>query len=163
MKQVTGKNKGTRKKAAKKVVGKKKASKAKGPADFVEVRKEIATLVRGSATKIAMEVIKVALPGQLAQTKYLFEAVGLYPPTAESQTPKIEDSLAFTLLKRMGLPTEPVIFEEDANPACWIDPGKPASSGGAADVIRDEQVEEKPVEAESNEKVADECAADKIS
>ena len=111
MKQVTGKNKGTRKKAAKKVVGKKKASKAKGPADFVEVRKEIATLVRGSATKIAMEVIKVALTGQLAQTKYLFEAVGLYPPTAESQTPKIEDSLAFTLLKRMGLPTEPVIFE----------------------------------------------------
>lgn len=37
--------------------------------------------------------------------------VGLYPPTAEAWA-KPENSLAYTLLKRMGLPTDAVICEK---------------------------------------------------
>ncbi len=101
------------KKDAKKKSRAKSPAKTKSPADFVEVRKVIATLVRGSAREIARKVIEVAKLGQLAPAKYLFEAVGLYPPTEETAGPSQDNSLAFTLLKRMGLPTEPVITEED--------------------------------------------------
>lgn len=90
-----------------------KAPNAKVPADFVEVRQNIAVLVRESAGEIATKVIEMAKGGQLAPAKYLFEAVGLYPPTEETES-KPEDSLAYTLLMRLGLPTDPVICEEDA-------------------------------------------------
>ena len=79
----------------------------------MEVRENINELVRASAELIAIEVIKVALTGQLATAKYLFEAAGLYPATEQTAATPAAGSLAFTLLKRMGLPTEPVIFDED--------------------------------------------------
>jgi hypothetical protein len=41
--------------------------------------------------------------------KYLFEMIGLYPGAAPEEAP-VEDSLARTLLRRLGLPEEP-IFE----------------------------------------------------
>jgi hypothetical protein len=85
---------------------------AQEPADFVEVRKNIATLVRRSANAIADVFIEKAKAGELAPAKYLFEAVGLYPPTAETLA-KPENSLAYAMLARMGLPTDPVICEED--------------------------------------------------
>jgi len=69
--------------------------------------------VKASAELIAAEVIKVALTGQLATAKYLFEAIGLYPATERTAPTPVVGSLAHTLLKRMGLPTEPVICEED--------------------------------------------------
>jgi len=115
-------------------------SREKTPKDFAEVRRNIANLVRASASTIAKKAIKLAEDGQLAQVKYLFEAVGLYPPTADT-APRPEDSLAYALLKRMGLPTEPVIWEEDevsataagaVNPAGekkLVDPGGERSSG----------------------------------
>ena len=99
----------------------------KEPEDFVEVRKNIATLVRMSAKEIANVFIEMAKAGQLAPAKYLFEAVGLYPPTAETLS-KPENSLAYTLLKRMGLPTDPVIGEEDP-PLVLTSVGKPAAQG----------------------------------
>jgi hypothetical protein len=80
------------------------------PADFAAVRTIIASLVRISAKHIAEEVIKVAKTGQLAPAKYLFEAVGLYPPGVEA--PKPEDSLAYSLLKRMGLQPEAGVPKE---------------------------------------------------
>ena len=79
------------------------------PVDFAEVRKIIATLVRISAKHITEEVIKVAETGQLAPAKYLFEAVGLYPPGVEAAKP--EDSLAYSLLKRMGLQPDAEVAE----------------------------------------------------
>jgi hypothetical protein len=84
---------------------------------MVQVRENINNLVGESAEEIATEVIKVALTGQLATAKYLFEAVGLYPPTEETTAVPIETSLAHTLLTRMGLPLEPVIRDEDSVPA----------------------------------------------
>jgi hypothetical protein len=83
------------------------------PVDFTQVRKNIAALVGHSAEAIAKSLIIVATKGQLAPAKYLFEAVGLYPLTAET-SPQEEESLAFTLLQRLGLPTDPVFGEDGA-------------------------------------------------
>jgi len=83
------------------------------PRDLVEARKIITRMVRESSTEIVSKLIDVAKTGQMAQAKYLFEVVGLYPPTEETTAANPEDSLAYILLKRLGLPTEPVISEED--------------------------------------------------
>lgn len=107
VKKAKGKDKGTAKKSAKKSTGKKKAK------DVVQVRENINDLVKESAEDIATEVIKVAKTGQLASAKYLFEVVGLYPATEQTAAMPVEDSLAYTLLKRMGLPLEPVVTVED--------------------------------------------------
>jgi hypothetical protein len=77
------------------------------PPDFAEARKMIAELVRLSAVEIATSFLNAAKTGQVAPAKYLFEAVGLYPATEETPE-RAKHSLAYTLLKRMGLPTEPV-------------------------------------------------------
>ena len=87
-----------------------KEPEAEAPKDFVEVRKNIASLVRKSAGKIAAKAIEVAMAGQLAPAKYFFEAVGLYPPTAETSGP--EESLAYELLMRAALPIEEVDGED---------------------------------------------------
>jgi hypothetical protein len=75
------------------------------PKDMVEARKSISDVVRGSAMDIIVALIQKAEDGELAPAKYLFEMVGLYPPTEETSS-KPEDSLAYTLLQRMGLPPE---------------------------------------------------------
>ena len=109
MKKAKGKR--TAKRSEKKsVVGTKK------PVDMVRLRENITNLVGESAKDIATKVIEVAKTGQLASAKYLFEAVGLYPATEETRAKAPEDSLAYTLLRRMGLPTEPVICDEDPLP-----------------------------------------------
>jgi hypothetical protein len=108
LKKAKGKGKEPEKKSAK-----KSGTKSKKPVDMVQVRENINNLVGGSAEKIAIEVIKVALTGQLATAKYLFEAVGLYPATEQTVARPIETSLAHTLLTRMGLPLEPVVCDEE--------------------------------------------------
>ncbi|MGA8273774.1 MAG: hypothetical protein WB919_19585 [Candidatus Sulfotelmatobacter sp.] len=96
------------------------ATKVIGPVDFEQVRKEIAILVGGAAVSIARKAIAAAEDGELAPVKYLFEAVGLYPPTAETMA-KPEDSLARRLLKRLGLPTDAVTGEEEATSDLFVD------------------------------------------
>jgi hypothetical protein len=111
------KAKGNKKRTAKKA-GKKSASENNSkPVDMVRVRENINNMVKNSARKIATEVIKVAKTGQLASARYLFEAVGLYPATEQTEARPIETSLAHTLLKRMGLPLEPVVCDDDETPA----------------------------------------------
>jgi hypothetical protein len=105
------KAKGRGKAAAKKSAAKKAATNE--GKNIVEVRGNIDNLVKDAAELIAIEVIKVALTGQLATAKYLFEAVGLYPATEQTAPTPVKGSLAHTLLTRMGLPTEPVICDED--------------------------------------------------
>ena len=105
------------KSVAKKPVGEKSAEKKKKGKDIVEVRGSIDNLVKDAAELIAIEVIKVALTGQLATAKYLFEAIGLYPATEQTAPTPVKGSLAHTLLTRMGLPTEPVICDEDETAA----------------------------------------------
>ncbi len=45
--------------------------------------------------------------------KYLFEMIGLYPAAAQEER-QSEDSLARTLLRRLGLPEEPMLEAEIA-------------------------------------------------
>jgi hypothetical protein len=86
-------------------------SDMKVPVDFVEARKNIATLVRMSVNEIVVQFIELAKDGEVGPAKYLFELCGLYPATAETSA-KPESSLAYTLLKRLGLPTDPIVCEE---------------------------------------------------
>jgi hypothetical protein len=120
------KAKGKGKAAAKKPVT--KSAETKKGKDIVEVRVNIDNLVKASAEKIAIEVIKVALTGQLATAKYLFEAVGLYPPTEQTLAPPIETSLAHTLLTRMGLPLTPVACDEELPPPVLLIVAKDAAT-----------------------------------
>ena len=76
------------------------------------VRKSIANLVGNSAEAMVQKLINAPKDGHLAPMKYLFEAVGLYPPTLET-LPEPDESLACTLLRRLGIPTEPVVREEE--------------------------------------------------
>lgn len=75
------------------------------PTDMVEARKNTSDVVRCSAMDIIDALIQKAKDGEVGPAKYLFEMVGLYPATEETSS-KPEDSLAYTLLQRMGLPTE---------------------------------------------------------
>jgi len=84
--------------------------------DLVQVRENINNLVGESAVAIATGVINVAKAGQLTSAKYLFEAIGLYPATEHTAPRTLENSLAHTLLTRMGLPLDPVICDEDPVP-----------------------------------------------
>lgn len=141
-KKASGKGKGTAKKSSK-----RRTQRTKKPADMVQVRENINSLVRLAARDIAREVIKVAKTGQLASARYLFEAVGLYPPTEETLKKPLEDSLAHTLLRRMGLPTEPLIFEEDAGPVVLMKEAT-REKGPFAD---EESVSERDAEPENGE------------
>src|ERR1700678_2927096 len=100
-------------------------AKITGPVDFEQVRKEIAILVGHAAVSIARKAIAAAEDGELAPVKYWFEAVGLYPPTAETMA-KPEDSLARRLLKRLGLPTDELTGQGEASPNLFADRVRPA-------------------------------------
>jgi hypothetical protein len=100
-------------KPGKERVQKNQRNDAKKPVNMVQARENVSDLVRKAAAKIAKGMIAGALDGQLASAKYLFEAVGLYPPTEQTQERPDEDSLAHTLLRRMGLPLEPLVIDDD--------------------------------------------------
>jgi len=80
---------------------------SKKPADMAMVRENIKNMVINSAETIVVMLIKAARNGELAPARYLFEAAGLHP-AVEGSNPPEEDSLAYSLLKQLGLPTEPV-------------------------------------------------------
>ena len=84
--------------------------RTKQAVDGAQARENIKSKVRDSAEKIASGLIKVAEEGQLAPAKYLFEVAGVYPVTEETGLP--EKSLAYLLLKRLGLPTKPTDDDE---------------------------------------------------
>jgi hypothetical protein len=138
VKRAKGKGKAT----AKRVAEGKGPLKASKQVDMAQVRENINNLVMNSARKIAIEVIKVALTGQLATAKYLFEAVGLYPADELSEARPQETTIAHQLLRRMGIPLEPVVQDEDGE--MLIKEAKPV--GMPAEVE-----EEKPAEKNREE------------
>jgi hypothetical protein len=119
IKKAKSKGKGTARKAADKAaqkaareVAKKEIQKeslpvVKKPVDLVKVRESIKDLVGSSAELMVGKVIEGAIAGQLASVKYLFEAVGLYPETEQTMAPQ-EDSVAYGLFLRLGMPAEAV-------------------------------------------------------
>lgn len=146
-KKARGKSKATAKKPA------VKSAETKKGKDIVEVRGNIDNLVKDSAELIAIEVIKVALTGQLATAKYLFEAVGLYPPTEQTVAPPIETSLAHTLLTRMGLPLTPLVSDEESVPVASTNATKNTATeaSGAAEKDPEKECEAEQASVEREE------------
>jgi len=115
---------------------------SKEPVDMARVQKDISNMMGNSATEIAAGMIKAALAGELAPAKYLFEMAGLYPATEETEaTNPQEDSLAHILLKRMGLPIEPVIKDTNSQPSLLPGESKATAIGRAAVRDREDTVE----------------------
>ena len=115
MKKATGsKKKAT--KAAKRAKGTKKAKpaskRAAKPKDLAAVRERISNIVTDAATNITKKLAAKAADGELAHSKYLFEVAGVYPASESAKKPPEEESLAKTLLQRMGLPTTPMVDDE---------------------------------------------------
>ena len=83
-------------------------NKSRQATDLAAVRQQITELVRNQAVPMVEITISEVDKGHYAAMKYLFEMIGLYPaaPQEEAQG---EDSLARTLLRRLGLPEEPML------------------------------------------------------
>ncbi len=112
----------------------KRRRKSSKEVDLVQVRRDIAQIVGSEAKGMALAVVDEALKGQLAPVKYLFEVSGLYPSTPATEGKPEEDSLAHRLLKHLGLPTKPVVSDDDDEPKPGI--------GGAFRVAANEEPEE---------------------
>lgn len=97
----------TAKKATKRVAKAKR--KDLNPA---EVRKDIAAKVEAQADDLADAVIEEGKKGQLATVKYLFEMAHIFPEVLAADAEEGEESLAETLLKKLGVPQEPVVHEQ---------------------------------------------------
>jgi hypothetical protein len=83
-------------------------SAPKKPLKHVElgpVQEHITNLVANRAIKMVDNTIAEANKGHYLAMKYLFEMIGLFPATAPTETIE-EDSLAKTLMRRLGLPEE---------------------------------------------------------
>ena len=77
-----------------------------------EVRKEIAAMVEAEAEELAGAVIEEGKKGQLATVKYLFEMAQIYPEAILGENAaEHEESLAETLLDKLGIPKSPILHE----------------------------------------------------
>ncbi len=98
------KAKTSRKRTSKKKAGSKGT---KGTVDLTSVRQQITSLVGTEAVGMVATTIEEVDKGHYAAMKYLFEMVGLYPAAAPEEVAG-ENSLAKTLLRRLGLPEETI-------------------------------------------------------
>src|SRR5205809_3838261 len=92
--------------------------KSRQATDLAAIRQQITDLVRNQAVPMVEITISEVDKGHYAAMKYLFEMIGLYPAAAQEET-QGEDSLARTLLRRLGLPEEPMLEAEVAKTAGW--------------------------------------------
>ena len=129
------------KKAAKKKVRKSKPKKER---DAKEVRHECSKLVKEDAREVTVAVIGEAKKGQLGPMKYLFEMANIFPQADDgSQTSAEEDSLAETLLTRLGIPTHPVVADEYEKAANEVIPVGLGGKEDGEDETEPEKVAEK--------------------
>lgn len=141
-----------KKKAKNKTITKKKAKKrvAKGKKQLspAEVRENISSMVKSEAAEMADAVIGEGKKGQLATVKYLFEMASIYPPSTDgSQASAEEESLAATLLRRLDMPDEPVMRDEEDAPVKSVVQvekavAKPDEAKGAAELETHEESRE---------------------
>ena len=100
--------------AAHKAGKKKRTARPRKEKTSAEVRRDIAKLVKAHAEKMAGAVIGEGEKGQLSPMKYLFEVANIYPEAGDgNEATADEDSLAKTLLERLGVPTQPIVLDED--------------------------------------------------
>jgi|SRR6476620_4164953 hypothetical protein len=100
--------KNTKSKRGKKRASRVSGSKSRQGADLAAIRQQITDLVRNQAVPMVEITISEVDKGHYAAMKYLFEMIGLYPAAVQEET-QGEDSLARTLLRRLGLPEEPML------------------------------------------------------
>jgi hypothetical protein len=93
--------------------------------DLTEVRRRITDLVRNNAIEMVQTTIDQVGNGHYQGMKYLFEMIGLYPTIVTAEAPA-QDSLAATLLRRLGLPETPL--QEKRVTKDFIDPARSAAS-----------------------------------
>lgn len=129
----------------KKAAKKKKIRKSKQKErDAKEVRHECSKLVKEDAREVTVAVIGEAKKGQLGPMKYLFEMANIFPQADDgSQTSAEEDSLAETLLNRLGIPTHPVVADEYEKAANEVIPVGLAGKEDEEDETEPEKVAEK--------------------
>ena len=129
----------------KKAAKKKKIRKSKQKErDAKEVRHECSKLVKEDAREVTVAVIGEAKKGQLGPMKYLFEMANIFPQADDgSQTSAEEDSLAETLLTRLGIPTHPVVADEYEKAANEVIPVGLAGKEDGEDETEPEKVAEK--------------------
>lgn len=127
----------------KKAAKKKKIRKSKQKErDAKEVRHECSKLVKEDAREVTVAVIGEAKKGQLGPMKYLFEMANIFPQADDgSQTSAEEDSLAETLLTRLGIPTHPVVADEYEKAANEVIPVGLAGKEDGEDETEPEKVE----------------------
>ncbi len=75
--------------------------------DLAEIRRHITDIVGNGAVGMVETTIDQVGKGHYLGMKYLFEMIGLYPATSTNDAAE-EDSLAAVLLRRLGLPDEPI-------------------------------------------------------
>ncbi len=76
--------------------------------DLEEIRRQIADLVGSGAVGMVEATIEDAGKGHYLGMKFLFEMIGLYPASSTDEAP-VHDSLAATLLRRLGLAEESML------------------------------------------------------
>ena len=89
--------------------GRKGAQKA---VDLAAIRPQIANRVGNDAIGMVETTIEEVGKGHYLGMKYLFELVGLYPATTGGDGALVSDSMAATLLRRLGLPEAPLPEEK---------------------------------------------------
>jgi hypothetical protein len=94
--------------------GETKSAKTSKQVDLVEVRKKISEVVGPLAPQIIQAIVDEAMKGQLAHAKYALESGGIFPAAESDPMHPEEDSLAMTLLKRMGLKEQSVAGAEES-------------------------------------------------
>jgi hypothetical protein len=97
------------------------------PADLAAIRQKLTNLIGGEAATMVWSTIEEANKGHFAAMKYLFEMIGLFPASGDEQEPE-DNSLAKTLLRRMGVPEEP----ESGTEVTKDCPAPPAGAEGDA-------------------------------
>jgi hypothetical protein len=76
--------------------------------DLAEVRQQITDLVGSGAVGMVEATMEEVGKGHYLGMKFLFEMIGLYPATSTDDAP-VQDSLAATLLRRLGLAEESIL------------------------------------------------------
>ena len=77
------------------------------PIDLAEIRRQITDLVGNGAVGMVETTMEEVGKGHYLGMKYLFEMIRLYPAASTDDT-LLQESLAATLLRRLGLPEAPM-------------------------------------------------------
>jgi len=103
------------------------------PVDLGEIRQKITNLVGEEAGPMVESAIEEAHKGHFGAMKYLFEIVGLYP-AGDAEAGPNDNSLARTLLHRLGLP-EKSTLENPVTENQVTNDSEPGPAGKEGDAV----------------------------